>query len=383
MDEPDMQPGTHWKYVRTCRTEHEGAPRSFEDFERLPALASEYYELEHERFAWTETLREIMTGVRDDDSHLGVLGGHEQTLVRSIYGYLAHEHETHVKLTLPGACVRNGFYQDSSYVQFPPQYDHFDFRPLPRTSKSPDDYISFACCGLITFPEPNNRNVNMMPFVFGDKKSLPVDLRCYQPCIDMCPVTKDQIGQVYYLTVHETYVDPGKAQRREGLHIEAPGTILEENAPAFVLGHDPHSWGMGGCADVFTGGIYMASSVADTSRLYDAIVDNSIPGITDRHGGCEHLRSIIGPPTDLDKDELIWMTDRTPHEALTQEFAGMRQFFRVVTADVSHWYSKHSTPNPSVPVPAHVIVVEEDKFETKKTVDAQPKCTFAHTYDIV
>merc|ERR1712154_511900 len=130
---------------------------------------------------------------------------------------------------------------------------------------------------------PNNRNVNMMPFIYGDESSLPPDLRCYQACIDQCPVHNraEEVGKVYYLTVHETYVDPGMAQRREGLHVEAPGTILEQNAPAFEPGRAPHRWGWGGTSDVLQGGIYMASSVADTSRIYDAIVNNSIPGITD------------------------------------------------------------------------------------------------------
>jgi len=112
----------------------------------------------------------------------------------------------------------------------------------------------------------------------------------------------------------------------------------------------------------------MASSVSNTSRLYDAIVDNnSVSGIVDAHGGCEYLRPLFGHKgTNLKEGQLIWMTDRTPHEALPQESAGVRQFFRLVTSEVSHWFAKHSTPNPNVHLPGHVVVIYGDKFEDVK-----------------
>ena len=53
---------------------------------------------------------------------------------------------------------------------------------------------------------------------------MPEDLRpYYKMCIEKCPVNKSEIGKVCYLTVHESYQDEENAQRREGLHIEAPG----------------------------------------------------------------------------------------------------------------------------------------------------------------
>ena len=109
----------------------------------------------------------------------------------------------------------------------------------------------------------------------------------------------------------------------------------------------------------------MASSVSDTSRIYDAIVDNRISGIADNHGGCEHLRNMIEETgTNLEHGQLIWMTDRTPHEALPQKVAGHRTFFRLVTSEISHWFAKHSTPNPKVPLPEHVVVLHADKFKS-------------------
>jgi len=360
---------TSWRDTVTFRIKHVGEERLPEDLERLPALASEYYKDDHEQLAWTDTLRTILLGVWDEHSTLDNLQGHEQTLVRKVYSYLAHEYAKNVKLTLPAAYV--GRYRNDDMVRYttPRPYSEYDYLPdgMPTKSSYPKDFVSFATCGDISdkFPQPNQHNVNMLPFIYGNESSLPVDLRCYQPCIDACPISETEVGKVCYLTVHESYVDPHQAQRREGLHIEAPGTILEENVPAFTPGHE-HHWGGGEFedTDIYEGGIYMASSVANTSRVYDAIVDNSIPGIADRHGGCEHLRGIIGAGTNLKSGQLIWMTDRTPHEALVQETEGMRQFFRVVTSNVSHWFAEHSTPNPRVGLPGNVVIVDENKFET-------------------
>jgi hypothetical protein len=55
----------------------------------------------------------------------------------------------------------------------------------------------------------------MMPFILGSKDSLPDDLMCYYPLIEQCPYMADEIGKVGYLTVHESYIDTGSAQRRE------------------------------------------------------------------------------------------------------------------------------------------------------------------------
>jgi len=234
-------------------------------------------------------------------------------------------------------------------------------------STYPNDYVAWTRCGQLEFPPPNGRNVNMMPFIFGDVKSLPDELKCYHECIMKCPMQDsngdEATGKVCYLTVHESFVNPQETQRRGGLHIEAPGTAFSE-APGFDPARE-HHWGIGHyySADKFHGGIFMASSVAKTSRLFDAVVDNSVPGIVDAHGGCEYLRRCLGQGgTELEANELIWMTDRTIHEAIPQETAGIRQFFRLVGPDISHWFAKHSTMNPLVSLPKDIIIVEEDKF---------------------
>lgn len=40
------------------------------------------------------------------------------------------------------------------------------------------------------------------------------------------------------------------------------------------------------------------------------------------------------------------MTDKTPHQALPSTEDRYRQFFRLVSSEISVWFSKHNTKNP-------------------------------------
>lgn len=403
----------------------------------LPALASDFFSKENnegqhhliEKSGWEPIIRTVLTGTRDEINRppISLLRSHEDTIVRYIFSFLKHPWARHVKLTVPAALVGSGY--DWGRLQFPqgrtyPAWEHRDLREdLTRTSCGFDDgFVSYARVGMVTFPSPSGINVNMMPFKFGNKNSLPKDLHCYYDLIESCPYNESERGKVGYLTVHESYVDIGKAQRREGLHIESPGffrdeenydddddddydnDVVDENDDdndeneengddegngdqkknrkrskqrshtKFTPGEE-HPWGMGVFfgQDRFEGGIYMASSVADTSQVWDALVDNRVGGIVDKHGGCEHLRPIIGPGTMLAAGELIWMTDCTPHEAVPQTSSGHRQFFRVVSPYISHWYEQHSTPNPNVPLPRHVKIIKNNKFDIRDETKEKKK----------
>jgi len=46
-----------------------------------------------------------------------------------------------------------------------------------KSSGFEQGFVAFAKCGNVVFPPPKGRNVNMMPFVFGDKNSLPENLQ--------------------------------------------------------------------------------------------------------------------------------------------------------------------------------------------------------------
>lgn len=351
--------------------------QSWEYLVDLPSLASEFHywsDAPLRVYGWTPTLRELLIGIYDHstNSSLHKLRGYEDTILRNIYSYLCSEFEEHVSLTLPATNV--GKFGNDEIIRFigsrSEEMPRFSAMPnLLALSKFPMDYVSWTTCGKITFPRPNNRNVNMMPFIYGDPESLPEDLRCYSHCIGACTISISEKGKVFYLTVHESCVKADRTQRREGLHIEAPGVfpLSGQNAPEFSPGRE-HHWGGGHFygPDHYEGGIYFASSVGNTSRIYDAIVDKSIPGIVDAHGSCEHLRPLINHTgVNLEEGQLIWMTDRTPHEALPQQVTGPRTFFRLVTSEISHWFAKHSTANPNVAVPNGVVIVHEDKFQGK------------------
>ena len=201
----------------------------------------------------------------------------------------------------------------------------------------------------------------MMPFIIGDKSSLPSDLHCYYDCIEKCPLSEKEYGQVGYLTVQEGFVEAEEAQRRTGLHIGTPGAVIDEKSAMFSPGTERESENTFE-DDTYEGGIYMASNMEGTTEVYDALVHKNINGIIDRRGGCEHLRGLIGPGTVLKANQLIWMTDCTPHEALPPQRSGYHQYFCLVTSDISHWFADHSTRNPLVPIPEHVIEVYGNKF---------------------
>ncbi len=114
----------------------------------------------------------------------------------------------------------------------------------------------------IVFPPSRNLNVNMMPFIFGDRQSLPPELQGYFHLTMLCNVqdrlvrlhekgsveyqdtwdrirradakyaitvsSDDPTGTVCYLTVQESDVEPDACQRRPGAHTESAGYMKEE-----------------------------------------------------------------------------------------------------------------------------------------------------------
>jgi hypothetical protein len=356
-------------------SDNDGEP----DGAKRPILASKLLLNQHGalvEFGWTVTLKEMFNATRSEESSVfALLRNHEDTLIRKIYGYLSFsKFAKHVKLTVPAEKIGQG---QSEYEMYDYDIDHRNsnrdksvfhrqslLRDLPEVSDGyHGGYVAYARLGYVTFPEPTGRNVNMMPFALGDVNSLPDDLKCYYPLIEQCPNVRR--SGVAYLTVEESHVEVRNTQRRPGLHIEAP-SILGAHETSCRPGRVTY-WGMGYFVgvDQYRGGIYFASSVDSTCQVFDALVDKAVPGIADRHGGCEYLRHMIGDGEVLGANELVWMTDQTPHEALPQKESGYRQFFRLVMPEISHWFARHSTPNPKVPIPDGIIVVEDSKFETR------------------
>ena len=128
---------------------------------------------------------------------------------------------------------------------------------------------------------------------------------------------------------------------------------------------------------------------AHISRLVCTYVDNNIYfQITDpteavgELGDLEHMRGLLDQGNLLKAGELCWMTDRTPHESMSLKKGTRRQYFRLVTSQVSAWYEDHSTPNPlGVVPPGSVTILKGNKFrkedgkteETKEEAEEEMK----------
>jgi len=275
-----------------------------------------------------------------------------------------------------------------------------------------DDDESYPSCAFlsqtplsINFPPPTDININMMPFIVGDSfqtSKLPEYIKPYWPMIQSClkPETArarwhmwprrdfpSELGKVNYLTIQESWVEEGTSQRRPGLHVDSPGAvkIKDQIVDGCLKGkgssqpYKGHRWG-GGCAHevlerrndddepdlgllVCRGGIYIASSVSSSCRAWNCAVKQEVVG---RLGDIEHMRGALlqYPGLELEAGKMYWITDRTPHESLALPEGTFRQFFRLVTSQVSFWYKDHSTENPRGVKPDTTItkVVVGDKF---------------------
>ena len=256
----------------------------------------------------------------------------------------------------------------------------------------------------IAFPKPQNININMMPFVMEhnfEDCHLPKYLRSYwkkliSPLLtNMTPHTpygtlevEGEIGKICFLTIQESHVSCNQTQRRPGLHTDNPGTVIieeegtstQEKISFKEKGYDgkgssiasfyEHHWGIGVNfrRDKVQGGIYMASNIDNSCEVWNSQVlcdkNDENMEIIGKHGDIEHLRSYLGPSTVMMPNTMYWITDRTPHESLPLKNAAYRQYFRLVTHQVSLWFEDHSTKNPLgvLPDPNITKIVKGSKF---------------------
>ncbi len=97
------------------------------------------------------------------------------------------------------------------------------------------------------------------------------------------------------------------------------------------------------------------------TRIHDTFGD-----IIGPHGSLERMRELLGPATKrLAAGELVWLSDRTPHESLPLTDSSVRrQFFRLVVGEIGMWFADHNTLNPTgYPVPESVPIINGNKFE--------------------
>ena len=249
----------------------------------------------------------------------------------------------------------------------------------------------------VTFPARQGLYCNMLPFRFDEPESLPAEFRGYwgliERCADHCrysPMMQDHMeehdiepiigNRVVYLTVDERTPEPGASQRRGGLHVESGGLSSGIDFDIGVV--HAMDWGQGSMSDggLPRGGIFMASTVADSTRIYNCRVLDTQGDVIGPHGDVERLRAVLDEDVKsytLEANELAWITDRTPHESLPVN--GERQYFRLVVGKIGAWYAHHSTANPIVPVPDDVTIVQGDKFASApplRWVQGEPAATW-------
>ncbi len=216
---------------------------------------------------------------------------------------------------------------------------------------------NFRHVAPVAFPTFEPRHINMMPFVMGDPSSIPAELHGYLPMIDACPLG-DEVGKVGYLTIDERYVAEG-SQRRAGVHTEGFGTASWGGWGGGSWGGAPKraSWGgWGGGSWGAGGGLFIANSVDDSCILFDAAIEDT------PFGGAVSDEQLVGVShTLMPANNVFWLHDRTPHASMPVRNTN-RQFFRLVTSEVSMWFSKHSTPNP-LGVQPTARIIDQDKFE--------------------
>eukprot|EP01040_Poterioochromonas_malhamensis_P004326 gene4326-4638_t len=179
-------------------------------------------------------------------------------------------------------------------------------------------------------------------------------------------------NRIAYLTVDERPVSEiGQSQRRGGVHVESPGALREKEI-ADKGKYTPdmcfyHPWGGGTATDEYlVGGIFLASNVSDTTAIWNTRIHDTFGDVIGPHGSLERMRSLLGPPAKrLAGGELIWLSDRTPHESLPIEDVSVRrQFFRLVVGEIAFWFADHNTANPTgYAVPESVPIVYGNKFE--------------------
>ena len=83
--------------------------------------------------------------------------------------------------------------------------------------------------------------INMMPFKFGDKHTLPKEYHGYWHILELI-ADRSLTGTVCYLTIDEREVQAGESHRRAGLHTESPGAERVGKVGSTPANHEPISF---------------------------------------------------------------------------------------------------------------------------------------------
>ena len=199
---------------------------------------------------WSPHLFALIQGTKDKRSSLFSLQGHESTIIRAIYEFLVDLWKVYaIQHTTPAFMIGKfrtieAHGQDPESVLLQGHVIPMRHVLIPKigrptylgSSRQDRPQAAFAKCNFVQFPQllidsnkkdgqPREVNVNMMPFILGEKCSLPEYLQCYyETVIQQCPIPNNEVGRVGFLTITEGFVDANQIQRRPGIHIESSTT---------------------------------------------------------------------------------------------------------------------------------------------------------------
>ncbi|KAJ3002353.1 UNVERIFIED_CONTAM: hypothetical protein HDU68_006305, partial [Siphonaria sp. JEL0065] len=202
--------------------------------------------------------------------------------------------------------------------------------------------------GEISFPKPlRTTGGDPIPFKSSDFKihlnrkrpasRLPKDCRRYESLVQQCIDSLSHISFHLFeleaqLTIEESWVEPGKTQRTPGLHTERSGKFLP-----FL---DPNDGNPSNRAGEFLEGVFLASNIANSCRVWPCWIDSTVhASIAGPFGEIEHLRRVLDEKVEsviLKKNTLVRIADTTPHQALPLETREFRQFFRLTVGRIKN-----------------------------------------------
>ena len=323
-------------------------------------------------------LKVILEGVYDPDCVLHALLG-KPHVVQMIWSKVQNDIREYIKLPPADIDISTdaenwrGSIEESTLIRGDAHFLHYS--------------------GWVSFPEPSNININMMPFIAStkfDKTKLPHYVKPYQRMLNYALGCahgfrkrnyRNVEGKIFFLTIQESWVDADTSQRRPGLHTDNPGPLVikkrssrsdvnetfSKGSGTFDYVTCSHHWGNTNVS----GGIYMTSNTANSCRAWDCKIEagqKTGEEVISSFGDVEHLRPFLPEPTTLEPNVLYWITDRTPHESLPLEKGQFRQFFRIVTSDVSLWFVDDNTENPNgvKPDPSITKIVKGSKFHPEE-----------------
>jgi hypothetical protein len=201
---------------------------------------------------------------------------------------------------------------------------------------------AYRAMGDLEFPAFTGLRVMMLPVVIDDADSVPPAYADWRAAfLRLSSFAIQHAGEVGYLTIDEAHVSAGETHRRPGLHVDG---WYRGEAGGWGGGG---SWGGGDTVGGGTGMLVACSS--DGARIWSG----TFAGRPDPDGGCEHVRSQLGPAWEMVPGIAYWCSPLCLHEAVPAREAGPRTFVRLSLPSKAPWfhgYTKNPLVRPTGPI---------------------------------